>query len=116
MTTIYPWQREAWEQLQQLRLRMPHAILFHGAAGTGKAAFIEAFAQSLLCESPLAGGHACGACASCGWFAQQNHPDYRRVRPEALEDDAAAEGDEGEGEAKKAKAKIGRASCRERVL
>ena len=37
MTTIYPWQHGAWEQLQLLRPRMPHAILFHGAAGTGKA-------------------------------------------------------------------------------
>ena len=101
--TTYPWQSAAWEQLQQLRARMPHAILFHGAAGTGKADFIEAFAQSLLCENVQADGHACGACPSCGWFAQQNHPDYRRVRPEALEDEAP-EGEEGaDGDSKKAK-------------
>jgi hypothetical protein len=80
--------------------RMPHAILFHGAAGIGKSDFIERFAQSLLCEAVLPDGHACGQCASCGWFLQANHPDYRRVRPEALEDDLPAEG-EGEGEAKK---------------
>jgi DNA polymerase-3 subunit delta' len=91
--TIYPWQQEAWAQLQQMRARMPHAILFHGEAGIGKADFIEAFAQSLLCEAVLADGHACGACASCGWFAQHNHPDYRRVRPEALEDEMP-EGDD----------------------
>jgi DNA polymerase-3 subunit delta' len=48
-------------------------------------------------------GHACGECASCGWFVQGNHPDYRRVRPEALEDEPpAAEGEEG-GDDKKAK-------------
>jgi DNA polymerase-3 subunit delta' len=104
MTTIYPWQNSAWEQLQQLRPRMPHAILFHGAAGTGKAAFIETFAQALLCESPRADGHACDACASCGWFVQNNHPDYRRVRPEALEEEPAGEGEEGDGEGRKAKA------------
>jgi DNA polymerase-3 subunit delta' len=87
-----------------MRQQMPHAILFHGAAGTGKADFIEAFAQALLCENVRDDGHACGACVSCGWFAQQNHPDYRRVRPEALEDEAP-EGEEGEGESgKKAKA------------
>ena len=91
--SIYPWQQDAWQQLQLLRARMPHAILFHGEAGTGKADFIEAFAQSLLCEAVLADGHACGACASCGWFEQHNHPDYRRVRPEALEDEPP-EGDE----------------------
>ncbi|MFP5392617.1 MAG: DNA polymerase III subunit delta' [Gammaproteobacteria bacterium] len=103
--TIYPWQQSAWEQLQLLRVRMPHALLFHGAAGTGKADFIEAFAQALLCENAGPDGHACGACVSCGWFSQNNHPDYRRVRPEALEDEPAAEGEEGaDGENKKAKA------------
>ncbi|MFL6672459.1 MAG: DNA polymerase III subunit delta', partial [Massilia sp.] len=34
-----------------MRERLPHAILFHGAAGIGKADFIEAFAQALLCEN-----------------------------------------------------------------
>jgi DNA polymerase-3 subunit delta' len=102
MPAIYPWQQDAWRQLQQLRARMPHAILFHGAGGIGKADFIEAFAQALLCENVQADGQACGVCASCGWFAQHNHPDYRRVRPEALEDEPGTEGDEGEGEKKSA--------------
>jgi len=103
--SLYPWQQESWRQLQLLRQRMPHAILFHGAAGIGKSDFIEQFAQSLLCEAARPDGHACGECASCGWFSQQNHPDYRRVRPESLEDEPAAEGEEGaaEGETKKAK-------------
>ncbi|HEX7986095.1 MAG TPA: DNA polymerase III subunit delta', partial [Duganella sp.] len=99
--SIYPWQESSWTQLQQLRQRMPHAILFHGAAGIGKSDFIERFAQGLLCEAVLPDGHACGQCASCGWFLQQNHPDYRRVRPEALEDEPAAEGEEGDAETKK---------------
>jgi len=93
---IYPWQSPAWQQLQEMRARLPHAILFHGEAGTGKADFIEAFAQSLLCENVRADGFACGSCVSCGWFSQHNHPDYRRVRPEALEDELPAEGDNGE--------------------
>lgn len=91
---IYPWQEGAWSDLQQMRARLPHAILFHGPAGIGKADFIEAFAQALLCENVRPDGHACGGCASCGWFAQGNHPDYRRVRPEALEDEAPADGDD----------------------
>ncbi|MBV7534646.1 DNA polymerase III subunit delta' [Duganella sp. sic0402] len=99
--SIYPWQESSWQQLQTLRQRMPHAILFHGAAGIGKSDFIEKFAQGLLCEAVLPDGHACGQCASCGWFSQQNHPDYRRVRPESMEDEPV-EGEEGEGEAKKA--------------
>ena len=103
--TIYPWQQTAWSQLQVMRERLPHAILFHGPAGIGKAGFIEAFAQSLLCENVQPDGQACGSCASCGWFLQHNHPDYRRVRPEALEDEPAAEGDgvEGSGDDKKSK-------------
>ena len=83
---IYPWQQQSWQQLQQLRLRLPHAILFHGAEGIGKLVFVEKFAQSLLCESTHSNGHACGTCAACGWFLQYGHPDYRRVRPEALDE------------------------------
>ncbi|MES2163419.1 MAG: DNA polymerase III subunit delta' [Pseudomonadota bacterium] len=111
--SIYPWQEASWQQLQLLRQRMPHAILFHGAAGIGKSDFIERFAQGLLCEAVLPDGHACGQCASCGWFSQQNHPDYRRVRPEALEDEPAADGEEGDGEAKKSTAKSAKAPSKE---
>lgn len=93
--TLYPWQSSAWLQLQQLRQRLPHAILFHGPEGIGKTMFAERFAQSLLCQSSLADGQPCNACDSCGWFAQYSHPDYRRVRPEALEDEPGAEGEEG---------------------
>jgi DNA polymerase-3 subunit delta' len=100
---IYPWQAAAWQQLQALRERLPHAILFYGEAGTGKADFIEAFAQSLLCENVQPDGFACNACASCGWFAQHNHPDYRRVRPEALEDEPS-EGEQDADTGKKSKA------------
>lgn len=109
--SIYPWQESSWQQLQLLRQRMPHAILFHGAAGIGKSDFIERFAQGLLCEAVLPDGHACGQCASCGWFSQQNHPDYRRVRPEALEDEPP-ESEEGDGEAKKT-AKLAKAPSKE---
>ncbi|RZA35678.1 MAG: DNA polymerase III subunit delta' [Lysobacteraceae bacterium] len=107
VVTIYPWQHAAWTQLQQMRERLPHAILFHGPRGIGKADFMESVAQALLCENVRPDGHACGACASCGWFLQNNHPDYRRVRPEALEDDPVGEAEEGaeaSGKAKSTKA------------
>lgn len=93
---IYPWQEHDWQQLQQLRARLSHAILFHGAEGTGKIAFAEQFAQSLLCDTPDSAGHACGSCDACGWFTQYSHPDYRRVRPEVLEQGDADEAGEGE--------------------
>lgn len=92
---LYPWQKAAWQQLQQLRERLPHAILFHGPEGIGKTVFAEHFAQSLLCQRRTADGHACGECDPCGWFSQYSHPDYRRVRPEMLEEDGGGEAEEG---------------------
>lgn len=86
-----PWQADSWRQVMQMRDRFPHAVLLHGAQGTGKTLFAERLAQALLCEAPLPDGHACGQCLACGWFAQYAHPDYRRVRPENLEDAGAAE-------------------------
>jgi len=102
-SALYPWQESAWQQLQQLSARLPHAILFYGPAGIGKAGFAAHFAQSLLCDTPSADGHACGTCPSCGWFNQYGHPDYRRVRPEALEEELTeTEGGEETTEGKKA--------------
>jgi DNA polymerase-3 subunit delta' len=100
-TALLPWQQASWDQLQAMAAKMPHAVLFHGAQGVGKVAFVTAFARSLLCESKNSDGHACGTCVSCGWFDHYNHPDYRRVRPEILEDgDTADEGSEDDSGAK----------------
>ncbi|MFJ3046577.1 DNA polymerase III subunit delta' [Herbaspirillum chlorophenolicum] len=111
-SSLLPWQDESWKQLQQLRERLPHALLFYGAQGTGKTVFVEAFAKSLLCEAPTPEAYACGACASCNWFTQYNHPDYRRVRPEVLEDEIAS-GDEGEGGEEKKSAKASKTPSKE---
>ena len=111
---IFPWQQDAWQQLQQLRERLPHAILFHGSRGTGKTQFAERFAQALLCEAPTTSGGACDQCASCHWFAQYSHPDYRRVRPEILDESNGAEGaEEGEADAVGKGAKTSKAPSKE---
>src|SRR6185437_3117361 len=48
---------------------------------------------------------ACGACESCHWLEQGNHPDFREIVPEAAEDDE--EGAEAEGgRAEKAKSLV----------
>lgn len=99
---LYPWQDADWQQWRQLQARLPHAVLFHGPQGIGKTAFAEACAKALLCETPTADGHACGTCPACGWFEQYSHPDYRRVRPEIL-DDEDGDGEEDAGESKKSK-------------
>jgi DNA polymerase III subunit delta' len=111
---IYPWQNDSWQQLQQLRQRLPHAILFYGPTGIGKTEFAEHFAQSLLCETPLANGYGCGTCGSCGWFGQYSHPDYRRVRPEVLdEDDAPEDTEAGESADTKKTAKSAKAPSKD---
>jgi DNA polymerase-3 subunit delta' len=99
--SLYPWQSDAWMRLQQMQARLPHAILFQGPPGIGKLALAEQFAQSLLCEAPSATGTACGGCPSCGWFAQYSHPDYRRIRPEALEESPSDDETGEDGDAKK---------------
>ena len=78
----------AWTLIQAdlARERLSHALLLSGPAGIGKLDFAEALASSLLCDQPLADGRACGKCISCTWHASGNHPDFRRVRPEAFED------------------------------
>jgi DNA polymerase III subunit delta' len=105
--SLFSWHHEAWTQLQSMRGRMPHAILLYGPEGIGKTIFAEHLAQSLLCETPQGDGHACGSCASCGWFRQYSHPDYRRVRPELLDEEEgvadAAEGTDAPEPEKKAK-------------
>ncbi|HJV82731.1 DNA polymerase III subunit delta' [Noviherbaspirillum sp.] len=110
---LYPWQHAAWQQLQQLRPRLPHAILFHGPEGIGKTDFAEHFAQSLLCQAPLPDGHACGRCDPCGWIAQYNHPDYRRVRPEVLDEDDAGDTEDAEAGDGKKSAKAPKAPSKE---
>lgn len=100
MAEIYPWQKNDWASLQELRKRPPHGLLLKGPQGTGKFELAMQFAQSLLCERPDASGFACGSCPSCHWFSQGSHPDFRLLQPDAL----SQEGDEGE-EAKSASGK-----------
>lgn len=73
---------------------MPHALLVHGPQGIGKAEFGRALAAAVLCEAPRE-ALACGACVSCHWFGQGNHPDFREIVPEAAaeEDEEEAGGD-----------------------
>jgi len=81
----------AWNYLQSLRSRLPHALLIIGQRGLGKFALAQAFAKSLLCEEPLDGRLSCGKCLACNWFEQGNHPDYRLLQPQALVEDLEAE-------------------------
>lgn len=95
MKQLYPWQIESWQALQNLRARLPHAVLLKGAQGIGKLHLALNFAQSLLCDAPIAQGMPCRSCGACRWFEQENHPDFRLVQPDALsatEDEDAKSG------------------------
>lgn len=77
MSAPYPWLAKTWQRLLQNRARPAQALLISGTAGVGKSALARAWAQALLCETPLADGDACGACGACHWFTAGTHPDYR---------------------------------------
>ena len=92
MINIYPWQEVIWQRLaprnqvsaQGGGLFASHAFLLRGKKGLGKFAFARYLAKSRLCENRSVEGGACGICASCRWFEQGSHPDFRLVEPEAL--------------------------------
>lgn len=80
--SIYIWQTELWQKLVSIQDRLPHALLLRGQAGIGKLRFAQHLAQSLVCSNKDAQGHACETCASCNWFTQSHHPDYRLLTPD----------------------------------
>jgi DNA polymerase-3 subunit delta' len=84
MKELYPWQNRIWQQLQEVKSRLPHALLLRGAQGIGKMDLALNFAQSILCETPHATGLACENCASCRWFSQESHPDFRLIQPDSI--------------------------------
>ena len=88
MNSIYSWQKEAWRRLAQdvqgSGGSSVHALLLRGRKGLGKLAFGRYLAKSRLCENSSAEGEACQTCASCRWFEQGSHPDYRLIEPEAI--------------------------------
>ena len=102
---VLPWQQAALTELLARRDALPHALLVYGKQGIGKVEFARALAQSLLCESPEQ-GIACGQCPACGWFRKGNHPDFRELLPESMNEeeiDADAPMDADAKEKKKSK-------------
>ncbi|PPD55909.1 MAG: DNA polymerase III subunit delta' [Methylotenera sp.] len=81
---MYIWQKNQWQHIMQQRATLPHALLLRGSAGIGKQDFALELARSLLCKAPIE-THACGECASCLWFKEMHHPDFRLISPEDAE-------------------------------
>jgi DNA polymerase-3 subunit delta' len=63
--------------------RMPHAMLFVGPIGVGKATTARALAALWLCEQPKADS-ACGKCGSCKLFDSASHPDFHVIVKELI--------------------------------
>lgn len=61
---------------------LPHALLFVGPAGVGKASTARALAQAVNCQEVRPDGDACGACPSCRLLAAGTHPDFLQISPE----------------------------------
>ena len=60
--------------------RVPHAILFCGAEGTGKLPLALALTRYLCCENP-GEEDACGKCPSCIKMNKLVHPDVHFAFP-----------------------------------
>lgn len=70
---------------QALARSRGHALLLHGAAGSGAREFGLALAQSWLCEAAAASEPprlACGRCAACRLVQAHVHPDLLLLAPE----------------------------------
>jgi DNA polymerase III subunit delta' len=80
---MYPWHEQARARLQAASTggRLPHAVLIHGPAGTGKERFSAALAATLLCTGRGERFEACGQCADCALCRAGSHPDLHWLRP-----------------------------------
>lgn len=79
---IYPWQKKQWLQLQASKNRLPHALLFIGVRGTGKANFAECFMRQQLCQQTKSLMDADCDCHSCRLVLGRAHPNVLWIEPE----------------------------------
>jgi DNA polymerase-3 subunit delta' len=98
---MHSWNQPILDSLARRVERLPHALLIYGPRGVGKLALAERVAQFLLCESEAK--KPCGTCDACRWFLAGNHPDFRRLEPEALAKEPPPSESEEEGPARRTK-------------
>lgn len=93
---MHPWNQPILDSLKASRERLPHALLLHGPRGVGKLELAERVAQLLLCEHADPAARPCDKCDACRWYLAGNHPDFRRIEPEAIAKLPPAMEEEGE--------------------
>ncbi len=111
---MLPWNAPLFESFRRRLARLPHALLIHGMRGVGKLALAERIAQLLLCEHKDEAKRPCGACDGCRWYLGGNHPDFRRIEPEALAKEPVPSADADEAP-KEAPARRGKPSLQIKV-
>ncbi|HWE04216.1 MAG TPA: DNA polymerase III subunit delta' [Tepidisphaeraceae bacterium] len=72
-----------WLRQSYLADRLPHAMVFAGPVGVGKAATARALARLFLCEHPTE-DRSCGVCDSCRVLDAGNHPDFHVITKELI--------------------------------
>lgn len=92
LPSLPPWLGPVRSELLSAGERLHHALLVHGPAGIGKRLLVAHLVAGLLCEQRAeARNAACGGCRACTWVARGQHPDWRRILPEALDPDHTPE-------------------------
>lgn len=81
---IFPWQTKEWQILWHAARanRLPHALLFIGLSGLGKAVFADCLTHSLLCDQTAENGFYCGKCHACRLIAGRVHPNVLTIDPD----------------------------------
>lgn len=81
---LFSWQQKQWQQVWRAKQenRLPHALLFAGIAGTGKAKFADHLSRVLLCRKVSAEGECCNECHDCRLIEGNTHPNVLWVAPE----------------------------------
>jgi len=68
-------------------LKLPHALVLSGAAGTGKTMALRWLTAALLCPSELDADAPCGLCSSCRQVETDQHADVHVLELARDEDD-----------------------------
>lgn len=73
---LYPWQRQFWEEILEMRMRLGHAILLSAPEGFGLERLVKAIAAMAMCRNPQP---PCEQCGDCRQAMAGEHCDLLRI-------------------------------------